>query len=62
MPPNALKHASPDGRKCRVAVTFGKLGGLHRLTVSDDGVGLPPEAEQPKATGLGMKLINSLVD
>ncbi|WP_363318245.1 sensor histidine kinase [Bradyrhizobium sp.] len=57
---NALKHASPDGRQCRVAVSFGKLAGLHRLTVSDDGVGLPPEIGQPKATGLGMKLINNL--
>jgi hypothetical protein len=36
------------------------MGGLCRLTVSDDGVGLPPEAGLPKATGLGMKLINSL--
>jgi two-component sensor histidine kinase len=57
---NALKHASPDGRQCRVVVSFRELGELRRLTVSDDGVGLPPEAGQPKAAGLGMKLINSL--
>lgn len=57
---NALKHASPDGRQCRVVVIFRELGGLRRLTVSDDGVGLPPETGQPKATGLGMKLIDSL--
>ena len=57
---NALKHASPDGRKCRVSVSLRELGGLHCLTVSDDGVGLPPEAGKPKAKGLGMKLINSL--
>ena len=57
---NALKHASPDGRQCRVAVSFRELGGLLRLTVADDGVGLPPEVGQPKASGLGTKLINSL--
>jgi two-component sensor histidine kinase len=57
---NALKHASPDGRQCRVAVSFRELDGLRCLTVSDDGVGLPPKAGQAKATGLGMKLINSL--
>ena len=57
---NALKHASPDGRQCRVAVNFRELGGLRHLTVSDNGVGLPPEAARPKTKGLGMKLVNSL--
>jgi two-component sensor histidine kinase len=26
---NALKHASPDGRQCRVVVSFRELDGLH---------------------------------
>lgn len=57
---NALKHAAPDGRPCRVTITLSEKDGLRHLTVSDDGVGLPPESQDRKSTGLGAKLIASL--
>jgi two-component sensor histidine kinase len=57
---NALKHASPDGRSCQIDVELKESDGFRRLTISDDGIGLPPEPEKPKGTGLGMKVIRSL--
>ncbi|MCW8084722.1 PAS domain S-box protein [Sabulicella glaciei] len=55
---NALKHAFPDGRQGQVRVQLrAQGGGRMRLSVEDDGVGLP----QAKREGsLGLQLIQTL--
>ncbi len=59
---NAMKHAHPDGRVPRVLVRVEQAHarGL-RVSVTDDGVGLPPGFD-PSAAGasLGMRIITSL--
>jgi two-component sensor histidine kinase len=59
---NALKHAFPGGRKGRIRVEFLRLqdGGC-RLTVCDDGVGIPTRGAAPRpGASLGMKLVTML--
>ena len=52
---NALKHAFPEGREGRVRVVLRAVGGgLMRLCVEDDGVGLPAER---RGGSLGLRLI-----
>ncbi len=58
---NACKHAFPDGRAGRVEVSFRVLPGhRHRLTVRDDGVGLPAGLDPGKVESLGVKLVSGL--
>ncbi len=55
---NAVKHAFPEGRAGRITVTFvpeGESAGT--LTVADDGVGLPPGAQEER--GIGLQLIEA---
>jgi two-component sensor histidine kinase len=58
---NALKHAFPGDR--RGEIRFGlqkrKDGGL-ALTLSDDGIGLPPEVQWRRAGTMGSFLVNTL--
>lgn len=54
---NALKYAFPDGRTGRIDVRFETEGDGWRLSVLDDGVGLPEEFERPG--GLGSSLLKS---
>lgn len=57
---NAFKYAYPgEAGAVRVAIQPGEPGHL-RLTVCDDGAGLPPEFDAAKSKSLGMKLIASL--
>ncbi len=59
---NALKHAFPDGRAGEIRVELAKEADQVRLSVSDDGVGLP-EGTDPEQTGtLGLQLIGLLVE
>ncbi len=58
---NALKHAFPGGRKGRVRL------GLRRgednalvLTVSDDGIGFPPDIDVRAPRTLGLRIVNIL--
>ncbi|MCP4542177.1 MAG: response regulator [Chloroflexi bacterium] len=67
---NALKYAFPspspraEGRKGRdkardeICVEFGAQGDEYVLTVSDNGVGLPPDLDWQTTESLGLKLIN----
>ncbi len=60
---NALKHAFPGGRKGEVRVALRKgASGLLTLTVGDNGVGWPAEADFRKTETLGMQLVTMLVD
>jgi two-component sensor histidine kinase len=59
---NSLKHAFPSGRTGEICIDFRSDQGRLTLTVSDDGVGLPPEAEFPNTQSLGWQLVSALTD
>lgn len=59
---NALKYAFPDDRSGIVEVRLMREDDGYRLLVTDDGVGLGPEGtHRPKGSGLGQRLIRSMV-
>jgi two-component sensor histidine kinase len=56
---NALKYAFPGGRAGRVVVALQRLDGASfRLTVADDGVGLPEGYDPSQSRSLGMTLLH----
>jgi PAS domain S-box-containing protein len=61
---NALKYAFPEGKpgvpdaeQCEISVTMSARGTAYTLTVSDNGVGLPPDLDWQNAKSLGLRLI-----
>lgn len=58
---NALKHAFPGGRIGKIKVGYSSLGNDWRLSVTDDGVGLPVGDYAPKA-GLGTNIVAALAN
>ena len=56
---NALKHAFPENRNGRILVSYQSHGPNWKLSVSDDGVGMPAESTSPKA-GLGTNIVEAL--
>jgi two-component sensor histidine kinase len=56
---NALKHAFPDGRRGTIIVNYRSDGADWRLSVCDDGVGMPADAAGA-TPGLGTSIINAL--
>jgi two-component sensor histidine kinase len=60
---NALKYAFPDGRSgtIRIDLRFGVDGETFSLSVSDDGVGVPPDMDLDSTETLGLRLVASLV-
>jgi PAS domain S-box-containing protein len=60
---NALKHAFPGGRAGEVAVSLAAgARGMVRLTVRDNGVGLPAGLDIRRTPSLGLQIIVGLVD
>lgn len=59
---NSLKHAFPGGRKGEVTVGLTKNDSRVILTVSDDGVGFPPDLDHRSTETLGMQLVNTLTE
>jgi len=60
---NALKHAFPGERRGCIRVTFEKAAAQDiRLTVADDGVGLPATVEPQRTESLGLQLVCLLTD
>ncbi|HMM76102.1 MAG TPA: PAS domain S-box protein [Gammaproteobacteria bacterium] len=59
---NAYKHAFADRRAGRIDVELAPHGGGVRLSVVDDGVGLPEGLEPGRTRSLGFQLIPMLVD
>ena len=67
---NAVKYAFPDNGAGTVRVRFAREGQSFVLSVSDDGIGLPPDEASPSAgqrgekrplgTGLGTRLLQGL--
>jgi two-component sensor histidine kinase len=57
---NALKYGCPGGRASRIRVTFGTEGEDYRLSVSDEGDGLPEDFAPGAKKSLGMRAIEAL--
>jgi two-component sensor histidine kinase len=59
---NALKHAfkGRDGGRVRIGLERAE-GASVRLTVEDDGTGIPPAEARSSASGLGMKLLDGFL-
>jgi PAS domain S-box-containing protein len=57
---NALKHAFPAGGPRELCLSFCTDGDRSTLTVSDNGVGLPPDVELDKTESLGLQLVTML--
>jgi len=56
---NALKHAFPHGFG-RIVIQLIKLEHQYRLTVSDNGIGIPADFDLQNTNPLGMQLVESL--
>jgi two-component sensor histidine kinase len=57
---NSFKHAFPGSRTGSLSVAFSNRDNGWTLTVTDDGVGLPPGFDPSKSKGVGMRVIMSL--
>ena len=59
---NALKHAFPRGREGEIRVGLALVDeGLIRLSVRDNGIGLPGEVDFHKAESMGFQVVSALV-
>ena len=58
---NALKHAFPGGRHGRIDVSYQAHGPNWTLSVADDGVGMPTDAES-RTPGLGTSIVEALAN
>jgi len=56
---NALKYARGAGEAVRIVLRWEDLADGHRLTVSDDGMGLPEDFDPTKSSGLGMLVVRT---
>lgn len=59
---NALKHAFPEGNGGTITLGFHRDGDRYRLSVADDGVGLPTGAWNVERGSLGTGLVTALVE
>ncbi|GAB3942362.1 hypothetical protein GCM10028805_06880 [Spirosoma harenae] len=58
---NSLKYAFPSNRRGNLTIDFAVVANqTYRLTVSDDGVGFPPDLNPNRSRTLGMSLIRGL--
>lgn len=57
---NALKYGCPEGRPSQIRVVLGTEGELLRLSVADDGDGLPDDFSLDAKKSLGMRAIEAL--
>lgn len=59
---NAFKHAFPDGRLGMIAVHVESDAGGMRMTIRDDGVGMPPGIDAQNGGALGFRLMRVLAE
>ncbi len=58
---NAVKHAGPNNPSTEIHVVFERTdAGTLRLSVRDNGHGLPPDFDPSRSSGLGMRLVHVL--
>jgi PAS domain S-box-containing protein len=58
---NAFKHAFIGRTEGEIDISLGRQDGNVRITVSDDGIGMPADFDIGRSSSLGMKLIRTLV-
>jgi len=59
---NSLKYAFPDNRRGKIQISMTHEADQYVLTVSDNGIGLPPGIDFRKTTSLGMQLVVTLTE
>jgi len=59
---NSLKHAFPNNKKGTIQLTMKTEKQHLKLTISDNGIGLPPDFNIDNTTTLGITLIKSLIN
>ena len=59
---NALKHAHGPGQTGRIVLRWEEVAQGYRLTVADDGAGLPDGFDPQRTPGLGMLVIRAQVE
>ena len=57
---NSLKYAFPESQKGELLISLKSEETYYKLTVRDNGIGLPEELELDNAKTLGLKLVNIL--
>jgi PAS domain S-box-containing protein len=58
---NSLKHGFPEGRHGQILVSAAReQGAAMRLSVEDDGVGLPDDFDRTSTRTLGLRLVHAL--
>ena len=57
---NSLKYAFPNGRSGRVTITLVREGDSARLSIADDGIGMPAESYAKENSGYGLRLVDML--
>ncbi len=58
---NSFKHAFPNGRKGRITIRLRiNTSGDYEFSVSDDGIGSPPDLDITKASTFGLQLVNGI--
>ncbi len=58
---NAAKHAYAGQSGCKIWVGMAREAGTLRVSVRDEGIGLPPEFDLTKTGGLGMRLVRAFL-
>ncbi len=60
---NAMKHAFPGSRTGSITLSFGvRTDGRIGISISDDGIGLPPDMDIRTTGSLGLKLVHMLIN
>lgn len=59
---NSLKHAFPEGREGEIVIDLSASDSSYKLTLSDDGIGLPEGLDIEQAKTLGLKLVGTLTE
>jgi PAS domain S-box-containing protein len=59
---NALKHAFPDDRSGIIRIALEQVGEQVRITLSDNGVGLPSGFRPETHGNLGLELVDTLIE
>ena len=59
---NSLKHAFKDGREGLVEINFILVDDMYKLTIADNGMGLPAGFDLATSDSLGIQLIHALSD
>ncbi len=59
---NSLKYAFPEDRNGDITVKLKKLGKEFKLSVKDNGIGMPEGFEWENSSTLGLKLVRTLVE